>query len=166
MPKKVGGLNLISSEDAMKTLMSKRVTHALLPYKLNLQIILRYHITQLQPSPHVLWGWCSLWLFPPQFSTKGGSKSWHHITQLWKVMAKMVTYLPPPTPKVILQLNLWWREEYQGLYFGNMMSRAYTLNMNGLRYFKDIWDPRNTKSWIARLLKITLFGRSSPWLLA
>jgi hypothetical protein len=56
-------------------------------------------------------------------------------------MAKTVAYLSPTTPKDILQLNLWWREEYQGLHFGIIMSRAYILNKNGLRYFRDIWDP-------------------------
>jgi hypothetical protein len=39
-------------------------------------------------------------------------------------------------------LSVWWREEYQGLHFNIIMSKAYTLNMNCLRYFKDIWDPK------------------------
>ena len=56
-------------------------------------------------------------------------------------MAKTITYLSPTTPKDILQLNLWWRKEHQGLHFGIIMSRAYILNKNGLRYFRDIWDP-------------------------
>jgi hypothetical protein len=99
MPKKVRGLSLISPGDAIKTLMNKLVIQALLPR-------LRYRITQLQPSPHSPWGHSSLWLFSPQFSIKGGSKAWHHVTQSWKVMAKMVIYLPPIIPEYILQLNL------------------------------------------------------------
>ena len=31
--------------------------------------------------------------------------------------------------------------EYQGFHLGIIMSKAYTLYMNGLRYFMDIWDP-------------------------
>jgi hypothetical protein len=64
-------------------------------------------------------------------------------------MAKMVTYVSPTTPKDILQLNFWWREEYHGLHFGIIMSMAYTLNRNGLGYFRDIWDPRryNSLNW-------------------
>ena len=140
MLKKVGGLSLTSPQDAMKAFMSKWVIHALLPGKSNLQIIMSHRITHLQHSLHGPWGPSSLWLFFPQFCTKGGSKVWHHISQSCKVMAKTVTYLSPTTPKDILQLNLWWKEEYQGLYFGIVMSRAYTLNMNGLRYFRDNWD--------------------------
>ena len=80
MPEKIGGLSLISPSDAIKTLMNKLVIQALLPSKSNLQIISRYCITQLQPSPHGPWGHFSLWLFSPQFSIKGGSKAWHHVT--------------------------------------------------------------------------------------
>ena len=50
------------------------------------------------------------------------------------------TYLSLTTPEDMLQLNHWWREEYQGLHFGIIMSRAYTLNMNGLSYFRHIWN--------------------------
>ena len=78
--------------------------------------------------------------------SKGGSKVWHHITQSWKVMARTTTYLPPSTPENILQLSMWWRTEYQGLYFGITMSRALTLYGKGLRYFQDIWDPGRYES--------------------
>ena len=44
----------------MKALVNKWVILALLPGKANLQIILRYCITQFQPSPHILWGPTSL----------------------------------------------------------------------------------------------------------
>ena len=47
MPKKVGGLSLTSSEDAMKVLMNKWITHALLLGKSNLQVILCYRIKLL-----------------------------------------------------------------------------------------------------------------------
>lgn len=50
MPKKIEGLSLISLEDATKALMNKWIIQALFSSKLNIQIILRYSITQLQPS--------------------------------------------------------------------------------------------------------------------
>ena len=50
MLKKVGGLSLPSSEDDMKTIVSKWIVQALLPDHSNLQTLLRYCITQLQPS--------------------------------------------------------------------------------------------------------------------
>ena len=56
-------------------------------------------------------------------------------------MARMVTYLPPPTPEDILQLSLWWRTEYQSICFGITTSRALTLYGKVVRYFWDIWDP-------------------------
>ena len=73
-------------------------------------------------------------------------------------MTKTVTYLSPTTPKDILQLNLWWREEYQRLHFGIIMKRAYTLNMNGLRYLRDIWDPGryNFLNWEDAIDKLSL----------
>ena len=96
-PKKIGclRLNLTSHENAMKALMSK---WAILPGNSNLQTILRHHIKQLQPSTHGPWGPSTLWLFSPHSSTKGGTKVWHRITQSWKGMAEMVTYLPPTIP--------------------------------------------------------------------
>ena len=74
MPKKVEGLSLTSSEDAMRALMSKWITQALLPSQLNLQVLLRYHITQLQPSCHGSWAPSSLWLFSPIFELKVDQK--------------------------------------------------------------------------------------------
>ena len=149
--KKVRGLSLISLEDAMKTFMNKRIIQALLCSKLNLQIILRYRITLLHPSYHGPWGPSSLWVFSPNFSTKCGSKVWHHITQSWKVMASMVAYLPLSIANDILQLNLWWRTKYQGLYFGISMSRACTLYTERLRYFMIFGTPGHMTSWIERL---------------
>ena len=118
MPKKVGGLTIISPEDAMKALMSKWVIQALLLGKSNLQTILRHRIKQLQPPP----------MFSPHFLTKGGTKVWHHIIQSWKIDDGKNVRMPPPTiPEGILQLNLWWRTKCQGIYFGTIMSKAYTL---------------------------------------
>ena len=54
-----------------------------------------------------------------------------------------VAYLSPPIVEDIMQLKFWWRTKYQGLYFGITMSRALTLYMKGLRYFRDIWDPED-----------------------
>lgn len=137
MSKKVEYLSLILPEDVIYAFISKWVIQALFFGNSNLPIILRYRITQLQPSSHGPWGPSSSWLFSPQFSTKGGSKVWHRITQLWKVMARTVAYFSLSTPKDFLQINLWWRMEYEGSYFGIIMSKAYTLV---LRYFRVIWD--------------------------
>jgi hypothetical protein len=117
--------------------MSQWIIQALLPIKPKLQIILRYRMTKWQRTNHGPWGPSSLWLFSPNLSIKGGSKVWHHITESWKVMARTSRYLPPSTPENILQLSMWWRTGYQGLYFGITMSRALTLYMKGLRYFRD-----------------------------
>ena len=48
-----------------------------------------------------------------------------------------------------LQLNLWWRKEYHGLYFGITMERAIVLYGKGLCFFWDIWDPgkKNLLVW-------------------
>ena len=52
------------------------------------------------------------------------------------------SYIPLLTiSEDILQLNLWWRMEYQGLQFGIKMSEAYTLYKSILKNFRDIWDP-------------------------
>ena len=48
MPKKVGGLSLTSPEDAMRALTNKWSNHALRPGQLNMQVLLRHRITQLQ----------------------------------------------------------------------------------------------------------------------
>lgn len=74
MPKEISGPSLISPKDAMKALMSEWIVQALLPNKSNLQIILRSCIMQLQPSYYGPWGPSPLWLFSPNFSTKGGLK--------------------------------------------------------------------------------------------
>ena len=70
MYKKVGDLNLILPKDAIQTLMNKWIIQVLPPRKVNLEMILRYHITQLQPSYHGPWGPFSLWLFSQQYSIK------------------------------------------------------------------------------------------------
>ena len=70
------------------------------------------------------------WLFSLNFSIKGGSKFWHHIAQSWKVMARMGNFFSPSSPKDNLQLNVWWKIEYQGLYFG-IMHRAFVLYVEG-----------------------------------
>ena len=160
MPKKVGDLSLTSPEHAMKALMSKWVTQALLPEISNLQTVLRHCIKQLQPSTHGPWGPSTLWLFSPHFSTKGGTKVWHHITQSWKGMAKMVTHLIPTIPEDTLQLNLWWRTKYQGIHSGILMCKAYTFYKSGLRNFTDIWDPwkYDFPARTGRMPK-----QSSPW---
>ena len=148
MPKKFGGLGLTLPDDAMGALMSKWIIWALLPGQLNLQITLTYGITLMQPSYHNLWGLSSFWTFYPNFSTKRGCNVWHHITRIWKVMANTNADLSPSIPKDILQLNLWWRTEYQGLYFGITMGKVLTLYRKWLRYFQgylgswEIWTSR------------------------
>lgn len=104
----------------------------------NLQILLRCHITQLQPSCHGSWGPSSLWLFSSNFSIKGGSNVWCYIVESWKVMACIDTFLSPSLLEDILQFNLWWEMEYQGLYFGITMDRDFVLYKKGLRFFQDI----------------------------
>ena len=37
----------------------------------------------------------------------------------------------------ILQFNLWWQMEYQGLYFVITMARTLILYKKGLRFFRD-----------------------------
>lgn len=74
MPKKVGGFSPTSLEDAMRAQMSKWITQALLHDQLNLQVLLRYRIKQLQPSCHGSWGPSSLWLFSPNLELKANQK--------------------------------------------------------------------------------------------
>lgn len=95
IPKKIGGLSLTSSEDAMKALMSKWIIQAIMPDHANMQILVRCRITRLQPSYHDKWGPMSLWLFSPNFSNQGGSQVWWHITQSWKVVVRKVVFLSP-----------------------------------------------------------------------
>ena len=52
----------------------------------------------------------------------------------------MSCYLSLSISEDILQLNMWWRAEYQGLYFGITISKAPILYTKGLRYFRDIWE--------------------------
>lgn len=77
MPKKVGGLSLISLEDAMRAFMCKWIIQTLLPGKLNLQIIVRYYITYLQSSYHGLWVFfpcgCSPQISLPKVNPKFGT---------------------------------------------------------------------------------------------
>lgn len=63
MPKRVGGFHLTPPDDAMRALMSKWITQAISHSQLNMQVLLRYHITQLQHSCYGSWGMSSLWLF-------------------------------------------------------------------------------------------------------
>ena len=81
MAKKVGGQSLIFPEDAMRALMSKWIIQALLLGQSNMQVLLRYHIMQLQHCYHGSWGPSSLWLFSPNFSIKSRSKVQSHIAQ-------------------------------------------------------------------------------------
>ena len=39
-------------------------------------------------------------------------------------MARMVAFLSSSCLENVLQLNLWWRMEYQGLNFGTTMDRG------------------------------------------
>ena len=105
-----------------------------------MQILPRYCIKQLQPPYHGSWGPSTLWLFSLNFSIKGMLKVWHPIAQLWKVMARTMTFLSPSCLEDILQLNLWWQIEYKGLYLGITMDRGFVLYNKDLRYFQDIWD--------------------------
>ena len=50
--KKIGGLSLTSSEDAMKALMSKWIVQAIMHGHANIQFFTRFRITRLQPSYH------------------------------------------------------------------------------------------------------------------
>lgn len=47
----------------------------------------------------------------------------------------------PSISEEILQLNIWWKMEYQVWHFGIIMDRDQILYWKGLRYFHDIWDP-------------------------
>lgn len=69
MPKKVGGLSFISLENDMRAIISGLFEHFS-----DLQILLSYCITQLQPSSHSIWGLSSFCLFSPNFFVKVGSK--------------------------------------------------------------------------------------------
>ena len=69
-------------------------------------------------------------------------------------MAGTVAYLSLLVAKDILQLNLWWRTNNQGLYFGITMSRALTLYKKGLRYFRYIRDPERCDFWNEKLPKL------------
>ena len=111
-------------EDVMCALMSKWITQALLLGQSNFATFakIQHHATSTFLSYHGSWSPSSLWLFSLNFSIKGGSKVWHHIAQLCKVMAMMDT-----CSWDILQLILWWRMEYQGLMFGNTMDRDHIL---------------------------------------
>jgi hypothetical protein len=42
-------------------------------------------------------------------------------------MARMATFFSPSCPKDVLQLNLWWQMEYQGLYFRIIIIKAFIL---------------------------------------
>jgi hypothetical protein len=98
--------SLTSPEDAMRALISKWILQALLPAQSNVQAILRYPITQLQPPYHGSWGPSSLWLFSLNFYTKGGSKVWHHMAQFWKVMARKVAYAAYLSPSILEDIKL------------------------------------------------------------
>jgi hypothetical protein len=92
------------------------------PFKYaNLVEVLQYTIATF--LPWFLGSILSLVVFP-NFFTKGGSQVWHHIAKSWKLMAQMVTYLSPFVLEDVLQLNLWWQMEYQGLYFDIIRDRA------------------------------------------
>ena len=81
LPLKVRGLSLTSLEDALRVLMSTWIIQALLPGQLNLQILLRYHIMQLQLSCHGSWGPSTMCLFSPNLFVKDNSKVWYHIVE-------------------------------------------------------------------------------------
>lgn len=95
IPKKIGGLSVTSSEDAIKALISKWIIQAVMPDHANMQILVRCRITWLQPCYHDKWGPTSLWLFSLNFSNRGGSQVWRHITHSWKVVARKVVFLSP-----------------------------------------------------------------------
>ena len=110
IPKRVGGLSLTTPEDAMRPLM--RMDHTSTPPRQsNLQLLLRYCITQLQSLVMTLGPIFSLvvlfWSLYPRHI-----KSLHHIAQSWKVMAQIVVFLSPSCVEDILQLNFWWMMEY------------------------------------------------------
>jgi hypothetical protein len=56
-------------------------------------------------------------------------------------MARAIAYISPSISKDIMQLNLSWRMEYQGLHSSITMGRVIVLYRKGLRYFHDILDP-------------------------
>ena len=62
-------------------------------------------------------------------------------------MARTVAYLSPSIMEDVLQLNLWWKTGYQGLYFGITMDRTLILYRKGLRYFRDIWHLGRNGFW-------------------
>lgn len=50
------------------------------------------------------------------------------------------SFLPITTHEDIMQLNLWWMNNYHGLEFGINVHKAFVLFEKGLGQFKDIWD--------------------------
>jgi hypothetical protein len=57
-------------------------------------------------------------------------------------MVCTTTFLSSYCSKDILQLDLWWKMEYCGLYFGLTIDWGLVLFSKGLRYLCDIYDPR------------------------
>ena len=125
---------------------------------------------QLQPSCSDFKGSYSIWLLSPKFSTKGGSKVWHHITQFWKVMASTVAYFSLWISEEILQHNIWLRMNTK-VYTLALLREGFlpcigkdwgTFGIFGIMEGMNFWNGRLTKL-NSPLLEFTMTFGLSYW---
>lgn len=79
----------------------------------------------LMPLTHGRWRSSPLWIFTLNFTSRGGTEVWHHTVKSWRKINAHVQIFPPTREEEVLNLNLWWHREYQGLkYHGQSISSA------------------------------------------
>lgn len=96
---------------------------------------------------------------PNFFFVKCWSKVWQHIVQLWRWWCKLLVFVlcHDSCLKDILHLYIWWRVEYKGLYFGNIMNRGTTF------FIRKVWDASVRSGILAKM--ILWMGGNTHWIL-
>lgn len=109
-------------------------------YLSNLQLILRFAYSNLNPSKHDRWWQSSLWLFSPNFTSKVARRFGNTLLKRGRLMVKMNPFLLLLAARNILQLIC------DGLlstkvFNCHTMDRAFVMYKKCLGHFKNSWDP-------------------------
>lgn len=137
---KHGGLSLTQPKVATRSLFVKQVTKTFDGGSTNLHTILTFKVWCSRPDCINKWSKSTLWMLLRKHLLSQGSHIWKHVGEAWKIINEFILVLPPIGCYQVLQTNLWWNNEIQGIGYRFSKSRVAQLNKNGLCTIKDLWD--------------------------
>lgn len=142
---KYGGLNLIGPKAATRGILVKWVIMAFEGGKSKIHVLIQYRLENAQPDRKSKWGKGMGWMFLNHHLPIERSKIRKRIGEAWKSMLKHVVIMPPKGKDPVLNTNIWWQPEIQGIQYGFLGNRVAQFDRNGLNYIWNIWDFENNQ---------------------